>query len=151
MSEQDFNVTVDPDGVWRVECPAIPETYCRGDTRDAAVEAVHRAIRQREVEVRLREMAANGESLAAMVDFVLSAIAILLPHQEVATIPMLSCFCRAFSLPLRVVLPLREWVHDRIDNDEIRALLAQLESFRNGESTQERVSAAYARQIEGIQ
>ena len=36
MSEQDFKVTVDPDGVWRVECPAIPETYCRGDTRKAA-------------------------------------------------------------------------------------------------------------------
>jgi hypothetical protein len=115
MSEQDFNVTVDPDGVWRVECPAIPETYCRGDTREAAVEAMHHAIRQREVHVRLWEMAANGASLTAMVDFVLSAIAIQLPHQEVATIPMLSCFCSAFSLPLIEVLPMREWIETKDD------------------------------------
>jgi len=125
MSEQDFNVMLDRDGVWRVECPAIPETHCRGGTREAAVEAMHHAIRQREIDVRLREMAANGEPLTAMVDFVLSAIAIQLPHQEVATIPMLSYFCRAFSLPLRDVLPLREWITDR-DNRDVEQLVAMI-------------------------
>ncbi len=138
MSEQDFNVTIDPDGVWRVECPAIPGTYCRGDTREASIVGMHHAIRQkeweREIHPKLREMAANGESLTAMVDFVMSAMAILLPHQEVATIPMLLCFCRAFSLPLPVVLPLREWVYDRKENEESQALLAHIEEFRNREN-----------------
>ena len=59
ISEQDFKVTVDPDGVWRVECLAIPDTYCRGDTREAAIASMRHAIRQRKVDDKLRDAVAS--------------------------------------------------------------------------------------------
>ena len=49
-----FNVTIDrdEDGVWIVECPAIPGCVSQGQTRDEALENVKDAIRHC-IEVRL--------------------------------------------------------------------------------------------------
>jgi predicted RNase H-like HicB family nuclease len=49
-----FNVTIDrdEDGVWIVECPAIPGCVSQGQTRDEALENIKDAIRQC-IEVRL--------------------------------------------------------------------------------------------------
>jgi len=43
-----FNVTLDrdEDGVWVVECPAIPGCVSQGQTREEALENVEDAIRQ---------------------------------------------------------------------------------------------------------
>ena len=43
-----FNVTLDrdEDGVWIVECPAIPGCVSQGQTREEALENVEDAIRQ---------------------------------------------------------------------------------------------------------
>lgn len=42
-----FNVTLDrdEDGVWVVECPAIPGCVSQGQTRDEAMENIEDAIR----------------------------------------------------------------------------------------------------------
>ncbi len=42
-----FNVTLDrdEDGVWVVECPAIPGCVSQGQTRDEALENIEDAIR----------------------------------------------------------------------------------------------------------
>lgn len=42
-----FNVTLDrdEDGVWVVECPAIPGCVSQGQTRDEAIENIEDAIR----------------------------------------------------------------------------------------------------------
>ena len=42
-----FNVTLDrdEDGVWVVECPAIPGCVSQGQTRDKALENIEDAIR----------------------------------------------------------------------------------------------------------
>ena len=41
-----FNVTVDrdEDGVWVVECPAIPGCVSQGETKEAALENIKEAI-----------------------------------------------------------------------------------------------------------
>lgn len=41
-----FNVTIDrdEDGVWVVECPAIPGCVSQGDTKEAALENIKEAI-----------------------------------------------------------------------------------------------------------
>jgi predicted RNase H-like HicB family nuclease len=43
-----FNVTIDrdEDGVWIVECPAIPGCVSQGRTRDEALENIKDAIQQ---------------------------------------------------------------------------------------------------------
>ena len=44
--EMKFNVTIDrdEDGVWIVECPAIPGCISQGETKEAAVENIKEAI-----------------------------------------------------------------------------------------------------------
>ena len=41
-----FNITVDrdEDGVWVVECPAIPDCVSQGETREQALENIKQAI-----------------------------------------------------------------------------------------------------------
>ena len=41
-----FNVTVDrdEDGVWVVECPAIPGCVSQGETKDKALDSIREAI-----------------------------------------------------------------------------------------------------------
>ncbi len=43
-----FSVTInrDEDGVWIVECPAIPGCVSQGQTKDEAVQNIHDAIYQ---------------------------------------------------------------------------------------------------------
>jgi hypothetical protein len=78
----------------------------------------------------LREMARRQSSVKSMVEFVNEKLA----HSEVAIIPMMSYFCRAFSVPLRDVLPLREWVHSH-DDETIAVLKARIESFGASQPT----------------
>lgn len=42
-----FSVTLDrdEDGIWVVECPAIPGCVSQGDTRDQALQNIQEAIR----------------------------------------------------------------------------------------------------------
>ena len=42
-----FNVTIDrdEDGIWVIECPAIPGCVSQGQTRDAALANIQEAIR----------------------------------------------------------------------------------------------------------
>ena len=42
-----FNVTIDrdEDGVWVVECPAIPGCVSQGETKDEAIENIKEAIK----------------------------------------------------------------------------------------------------------
>jgi len=44
--EMKFNVTIDrdEDGVWVVECPAIPGCVSQGETKEAALENIKEAI-----------------------------------------------------------------------------------------------------------
>jgi hypothetical protein len=79
---------------------------------------------------KLRAMARRQASVSSMVEFVNKELA----HSEVAIIPLMWYFCRAFSLPLRDVLPLREWVHSH-DDVSIAVLKTRLESFGTGHPT----------------
>jgi len=88
-----------------------------------AVQSLETSLRNGVVE-RLQEMAADRRSLQSMVDFVKTEIG----PSEVYVVPMMSYFCRAFSLPLRDILPLREWV-DSHDNSSVSTLLSRIESF----------------------
>ena len=92
-----------------------------------AVESVELSL-QSEIVDKLRELAAKRASLAAMVEFVKAELG----HSEVYVIPLLAYFRRAFSLPLRDVLPLREWVDSR-DDESVATLLARIESLGNGQ------------------
>lgn len=74
----------------------------------------------------LREMAAQGASLTSMIQYVQDALG----HSERMIVPTLAYFCHAFSLPLPVVLPLREWPENESDA-EIVPLLKHLESLAN--------------------
>ena len=51
-----FNITLDrdEDGVWIVECPAIPGCISQGETREAAIENIREAI-QACLEVRAEQ------------------------------------------------------------------------------------------------
>jgi predicted RNase H-like HicB family nuclease len=44
--EMKFNVTIDrdEDGVWIVECPAIPGCVSQGETKESAIENIKEAI-----------------------------------------------------------------------------------------------------------
>jgi hypothetical protein len=88
-----------------------------------AVQTVEPSLQSGIVE-KLREMAASRSSLGAMVEYVRTEIG----PSDVYVVPLLSYFCRAFSLPLRDVLPLREWVELR-DDQSIASLLAGIERF----------------------
>jgi hypothetical protein len=92
-----------------------------------AVESIELSM-QNEIVDKLRELAGKRASLAAMVEFVKAELG----HSEVYVVPLMSYFCRAFSLPLRDVLPLREWVNSR-DDDSVATLLERIDSLGNGQ------------------
>jgi len=89
-----------------------------------AVQSVEPSLQGGVVE-KLREMATNRVSIESMVEFVRASLG----NSEVWIVPAMAYFCRAFSLPLREVLPLREWVESH-DDESIATLLARIESFR---------------------
>ena len=73
---------------------------------------------------RLREMAARHDSLDQMMAHVQAELG----FSESFVVPVLPFFCKAFELSLRDVLPLREWISDRNDADEL-ALLSKIRDF----------------------
>lgn len=73
----------------------------------------------------LRDMAAQGVGLSDMVRNVQKDLG----YSEEMIVPVIAHFCRAFELPLRTVLPLREWPANR-DDSEIVPLLEHMESLR---------------------
>jgi hypothetical protein len=77
-----------------------------------------------ELVAQLRQMASEGASLEQMVDLVQGSLG----FAKSFTIPVFPYFCRAFKLPLREVLPLREWVVDR-DDREVENLRAKIRGF----------------------
>jgi len=60
---------------------------------------------RKETVAGLRAMAEGGAGLAQMVQFAQAELGFGRPF----VVPVLAYFCEAFSLPLRDVLPLREW------------------------------------------
>jgi hypothetical protein len=78
-----------------------------------------------ELVVELREMGFAGASLVKMVDHVQGRLG----FANSFVVPVLPYFCAAFSLPLREVLPLREWITDR-DDREIEGLAAKIRRFK---------------------
>jgi hypothetical protein len=72
----------------------------------------------------LREMAAQGVGLTEMIRSVQKELG----FTEEMIVPVIAHFCRAFELPLRTVLPLREWPSNR-DDAEILPLLEHLKSL----------------------
>ncbi len=99
-------------GLWRYQKLGLPESFW-GDVHD--------------VMEGLRAMARGGKGLNEMVDYVQKELELT----KEMTVPLLAIFCQAFSLPLRVVLPLREWVTDH-DDKEIAELLTHLRSRGRG-------------------
>lgn len=73
----------------------------------------------------LRSMAGRGVGLSEMVRNVQRELG----YAEEMLVPVMAYFCRAFELPLRTVLPLREWPANR-DDPEIAPLLDHLKSLR---------------------
>jgi hypothetical protein len=78
-----------------------------------------------ELVVELRELGSAGASLEKMVDHVQGRLG----FAKSFVVPILPYFCAAFSLPLREVLPLREWITDR-DDREIGGLVAKIQRFK---------------------
>src|SRR5476651_1722902 len=78
-----------------------------------------------ELVAELCELGLTGASLAKMVDHVQTRIGFAKPF----VVPVLPYFCTAFSLPLREVLPLREWITDR-DDREVEGLVAKIRRFK---------------------
>lgn len=73
----------------------------------------------------LRELGLAGASLEKMVDQVQTRLG----FAKSFVVPVLPYFCAAFSLPLREVLPLREWITDR-DDREVEELVAKIRRFK---------------------
>jgi hypothetical protein len=71
-----------------------------------------------EVIHEMRELAGKGATVPQLV----RAVQTRLGYTENAVLPILWYFSAAFSLPLPIVLPLREWFTKRND-EEINALL----------------------------
>src|SRR5262249_32464227 len=69
----------------------------------------------------LRTLAAQGAGLAEMVSYVQKELGF--SHDFIVLV--LGYFCHAFSLPLRTVLPLREWCETR-DDREVAPLLERI-------------------------
>ena len=78
-----------------------------------------------EVIAQLRHLAFEDSSLGHMVDYVQESLG----FSKSFTVPVLPYFCRAFALPLREVLPLREWITDR-DDREVEGLVAKIRGFK---------------------
>ena len=76
----------------------------------------------REILGELRRLASQGAGLNDMVKHVQDRLGFAPDF----IVPVLPCFCRAFSLPLREVLPLREY-----SNRDIPELQGLLEMIRN--------------------
>jgi hypothetical protein len=102
-----------------------------------AVESAETSLKEAIVE-KLRDMAANRQTVEAMVEFLRTE----LPWSEVAIIPVMAYFCRAFSLPLRVVLPLREWVESH-DDGSIAELSNQIQEYGSRQVSTKSQSQAY--------
>jgi uncharacterized membrane protein YvbJ len=66
-----------------------------------------------------------------MVDFIQKSLG----FSKSFVVPVLPYFCKAFSLPLREVLPLREWVGDR-DDSQVENLLTKIREFNAEEIPQ---------------
>ncbi len=84
-----------------------------------------------ELVAQLRQLASKGASLEQMVDLVQGSLG----FAKAFTVPVLPYFCKAFGLPLREVLPLREWIVDR-DDCEVEQLRAKIREFIGGEIPQ---------------
>jgi hypothetical protein len=89
--------------------------------------AVTESLRQDIVD-RLRAMAARRETVDEMVEYVQRELG----FSKEFIVPVLPFFCRAFDLPLKEVLPLREWVANR-SNEDATTLLSRIKEF--GERT----------------
>jgi len=77
-----------------------------------------------ELVAQLRQMASEGAPLERLVDHVQGSLG----FAKSFTVPVFPYFCRAFKLPLREVLPLREWIVDR-DDREVEDLRAKIREF----------------------
>jgi hypothetical protein len=75
---------------------------------------------------RLRHLASQGAGLDQMVSEVQAGLG----FSPNFIVPVLGYFCQAFSLPLIDVLPLREWVETK-DNQQIEKLLTRIKEFQN--------------------
>ncbi len=73
----------------------------------------------------LRTMATSGASLAELVCHVQESLG----FSKSFVVPVLAYFCAAFSLPLREVLPLREWITDR-DDREVEGLVLKIRAYQ---------------------
>jgi hypothetical protein len=71
-----------------------------------------------DVIVEMRAMAQQGAGIPELVHLMQARTGAKLD----ASLPAIWYFCKAFHLPLKVVLPLREWFLDHND-DEINAVL----------------------------
>jgi hypothetical protein len=78
-----------------------------------------------ELVAELGELGSSGASLEKMVDHVQARLG----FSKSFVVPVLPYFCAAFSLPLREVLPLREWITDR-DDREVEGLVAKIRRFK---------------------
>ena len=72
----------------------------------------------------LQAMAKRGQSLNEMVGYIQKELG----FSKEFIVPVLGYFCQAFSLPLKEVLPLREWVETH-DDESIAPLLAHLREW----------------------
>ena len=80
-----------------------------------------------EIVEELKAMARRRASLDEMVEFVQDRLG----FSNDFIVPVMSYFCRAFSLPLRDILPLREWVQLH-DDGSIAKLLSRIQEVENG-------------------
>jgi hypothetical protein len=78
----------------------------------------------------LQTMAKRGRSLNEMVGYIQKE----LDFSEDFIVPVLGYFCQAFSLPLKEVLPLREWVGTH-DDQSVAPLLAHLREWQDEKGT----------------
>jgi len=76
----------------------------------------------------LQAMAKRGQSLNEMVGYIQRELG----FSKDFVIPVLGYLCQAFSLPLKEVLPLREWV-DTHDDQSVAPLLAHLREWQSEE------------------
>lgn len=71
-------------------------------------------------------MARRGTSVRELVKLVQSRLGLA----DDAVLPVLWYFCRAFCLPLRTVLPLREWIGSSDDREINAELMPEIEKTK---------------------
>jgi hypothetical protein len=89
-------------------------------------------VLRRDIICGLQAMARRGQTLKEMVRYIQKELG----FSEAFAVPVLAYLCQAFSISLKEVLPVREWLGCQ-DDQSIAPLLAHLRRWKDEDGTRD--------------